>query len=316
MLTEAEFMLAQMANPYFHYSHKVDPNVCFDFIQSNKISLLLKRNGLIIKQAEEDEKNLSRLLNELVEIKKIFDSQDVKFVLIKLPKLPRPHGDLDILLIKNINSAEDILKKKGYAIVNDADPYRRTYIKEINGERLEVDFHLEAAWGGIVYLEKEEIWNNRVVRKINDVDIPVPCPEHELLIAAAHGMRENKITLFDVLHVAHIFSENEINMEFVRAVAKENNWLNQLQYFVSVINEIYYSLYGSPITENPIPNFKFGNTKRLKIDLPFNLPFYISFKLKSQKMFSDLIHFGVGNAVHDLRSYYSDISVFLRGVRK
>jgi len=239
MLTEAEFMLAQMANPYFHYSHKVDPNVCFDFIQSNKISLLLKRNGLIIKQAEEDEKNLSRLLNELVEIKKIFDSQDVKFVLIKLPKLPRPHGDLDILLIKNINSAEDILKKKGYAIVNDADPYRRTYIKEINGERLEVDFHLEAAWGGIVYLEKEEI-----------------------------------------------------------------------------INEIYYSLYGSPITENPIPNFKFGNTKRLKIDLPFNLPFYISFKLKSQKMFSDLIHFGVGNAVHDLRSYYSDISVFLRGVRK
>lgn len=319
-INEKERTVAQIANPYLDYTIGSKDSVKdhpIEFIDSNKISLLLKEKGIETEKTQEEMEHRRCLISELCELNHDFDAHGIDFVLIKFSKLPKPPGDLDILIINGLEEAENMLKNKGYVYEpTDADPDRKTYYKTVNGKSVAADLHLDTTWLDIKYLEKEDVWKNREKRNINDIKIPVPCAEYELLIAAAHGMRENKIRLFDVLHVANIFRENEINMEFVMAVAKENNWLNQLNYFISLTNEIYHSLYSSPITENPIPNFKIPNLKRLKIKLPFIFPFHISFKLKLQKMFSDLIHLGVGSAVHDLRSYYLDIPEFLRGVRK
>lgn len=304
MLTELQFKLAQIANPYFHNSYKVDPTKCFDFIEANKISLLLKQKGLTTKQAEEDEKSLNLLLDELVEIKRIFDSQNIKFVLIKFPKLPRPHGDLDMLIIKNINSAEDILRKRGYVLENDADPYRRTYITEINGNRLEVDLHLEAAWVGVIYLDKEDIWKNSMKREIRGIDVYVPSPEYELLITAAHDMRSNEITLFDVLYVNSLLKEENIDMNFARSRAKKNNWLKQFDYFICVVNEIYRELY------------ELGTFLRVK-ELPFHFPSYTIGRLKLQKTLLDLRYCGIRRAIENLQAYfYFDIYQNLKRGKK
>jgi len=319
-INERERVVAQIANPYFDYSlGSIDSvkNLPIEFIDSNKISLLLKEKGIETEKAQEAMEHRKCLISELCELNYDFENSGIDFVLIKFSKLPKPPGDLDILIINGLEEAENVLKNKGYVYrLKDADPDRKTYYKTIDGKSVAVDLHLDTTWAGIKYLKKEDVWEHKGERKINGMSIPVPCPEHELLIAAAHGMRENRITLFDVLHIANIFRENEINMKFVMAVAKEYNWLNQINYFISLTDEIYRALYGSPITKNPILNLKFSNLKRLELKLPFSFPFHISFKLKLQKIISDLIHFGVGSAVHDLRSYYLDIPEFLRGVRR
>lgn len=202
-LKEIEYKIALIANPFLDYPvDSIDPEkVPLKFIESNKLSLLLKEKGIETEASKKDERKLNYLLNGLCELKHAFDDNGIDFMLIKLPELPRPHGDLDIVIINGLKDAENILKFKDYILDEDSDPYRKKYVKSAGDITWEVDLHLEAAWVGVMYLNKEEIWRNSVKRKINGVDVSVPSPEYELLIEAAHDMRSNEITLFDIMHV-------------------------------------------------------------------------------------------------------------------
>ena len=99
----------------------------------------------------------------------------------------------------------------------------------------------------------------------------------------------------DIIHTKQLTRENDFDMNFVEYIAKQNNWLIQLQYFIPVTDKIYNIL--------STPDFK-----RLEIKLPFHFSFHISLKLKLQKVFSDLIHIGLRCAIHDIKCYYPDIS--------
>jgi len=306
-LNEIEHKIALIANPHLGYPvENIDlEGPTLEFIESNKLSLLLKKKGIEIETAKREEERHKYLMDELCELKHAFDDYGVDFVLIKFPELPRPHGDLDVLLCKDVKSAEHLLKSKGYILDNDRDPYRKKYVKSVNGTTWEVDLHLEAAWGGIVYLNKEEVWKYCIKREINGVDIPVPSPEYEVLIAAAHGMRENKITLFDVLYVYSLLKEKKVDMDFIRDVAKRNNWVKQLDYFIHLINRIYGELYDES-----------GNHSRIK-ELPFRFPVYTIGKLKLQKAILDLRYCGIRRGIKDLKALcYFDGAGFLKRIRR
>ena len=263
-------------------------------------------------------------LNELCNLSREFNKYNIKFVVIKtLSETPKSIGDLDILIINNLKEAENSLKHLRYTYIpQKEDTDRKSYHKLIDNIPVMIDLHLDTTWGGIKYLNKNDVWKYKTEKTINKTNIPIPSPEYNLLITAAHAMRENKITLYDVIHIVQLFKKTHINIEFVRDIAKQNNWLIQFQYFISITNEIYHTLYNEIneiLMKNSTSDFELLNSKYLKIKmrdvtvkLPFHFSFFTSLKLKLYKVFSDLIHFGLKGAIHDIKCYYPDISEFMR----
>ena len=308
-LSGIEKEIAYIANPYLDYNGSVrEKNLPINFIISNKLSLLLKEKGIETEVASRDMKKLGILISELCELKKDFDSCEVDFVVIKFSKLPEPHGDLDILVVSNVDNAERVLKQKGYFLEDDSEPHRKEYVKYVNGEKCLIELHLELSWRRVKYLEKEEIWRNRTERKIKDVNIPVPCPEHDILISAAHSIfQNNRIRLFDVLHIASTFYENDVDLEFAKNVARRNNWLNQFLFFIYLVNKIYKDLYGETIVRNLICDYPKWYLNRMKWHLPLHLPLHVSVLLRAEKLYLDLKNWGVRSAVNDLWAYSLDV---------
>ena len=122
-MNREEVMLAKLANPYSDDKVKLDISLnerLLKFIDENKISLLLKEKGIETKIATQDEKKLKVLMNEMQELTDEFVAENVDYVLIKFPKLPRPHGDLDII-VSDVRTVEEILKRRGYFLDYDGD---------------------------------------------------------------------------------------------------------------------------------------------------------------------------------------------------
>ena len=240
-------------------------------------------------------------LNELCNLTCEFNKHNIKFVVIKtLSDTPKPLGDLDILIINNLKDAENSLKYLGYTYIPPKkDTDRKSYRKVVDNIPVMIDLHLDTTWGGIKYLDKTDVWNYKTEKNVNETNIPIPSSEYDLLISAAHAMRENKITLYDVIHTKQLIRKNDFDMKFVENIAKQNNWLIQLQYFISATDKTYNTL--------STPDFK-----RLEIKLPFRFSFFISLKLKLHKIFSDLIYSGLKCAIHDIKCYYPDVSEFVK----
>lgn len=306
-LNKEEMIIARIANPYVSYSKEKLKNISLNFVYSNKISLLLSEKGIETNTSREDKEKVECLMDELCNLTQVFDAHGVNYVIIKLPKLPKSLSDIDILILDDsIEAAVVALKQMGYILEDDVEPHRRTYVKTVNGERIAVDLHLELSWRRVIYLEKEEIWKNRIKREINGVNIPVPSPEHELLISAAHAVfKHNKITLFDVLYVNSIITENDINMDFVEETARRNGWQKQFLFFIRSINEIYKELYDDPKSSlNP------KNQTNIKC-LPFLFPLHSIISLRARKMLSDLRYFGAKRAFIDLYAYSLDVVQYI-----
>jgi len=303
-MNREEVMLAKLANPYSDDKVKLDISLnerLLKFIDENKISLLLKEKGIETKIATQDEKKLKVLMNEMQELTDEFVAENVDYVLIKFPKLPRPHGDLDII-VSDVRTVEEILKRRGYFLDYDGDFYRRKYVKS-GKTSWEVDIHLKAAWSRIIYLDEHEVLNTAIKRKILGRRVPVPNPNYELLITAAHAMRENKITLFDVIHAKSILNRRKINMNYVERIAKKYGWLDQFSLFIKTICNIYMELYEN---HNPKPEFK----------LPYRFPPQEILALKLRKALFDTKNHGLKRGFEDLRAYSIDILKFLKRVSK
>lgn len=300
-LNKEEIVIAQIANPYISSSKEKLKDISLNFVSSNEISLLLSEKGIEINTSREEKKKVECLMDELCNLTQVFDAHGVNYVIIKLPKLPKPLSDIDILIVDDsIETADIALKQMGYILEDDVEPHRRTYVKTVNGERIAIDLHLELSWRRVIYLEKEEIWKNRIKREINGVNISVPSPEHELLISAAHAIfKHNKITLFDVLYVNSIIKENDINMDFVEETAKRNGWQKQFLFFIRKVNELYKELYEESLDQ-----------KNFNINLPFLFPLHTVISLRAQKIFSDL-RFGAKRALIDLYAYSLDIIQYI-----
>ena len=303
-LSKEEKLVAYIANPYFDYHPSLEiDKIPLEFIEKNKLSLILLEKGLETEIGRKYASLRERMLQELCELTHEFEKFNIDFVVIKFPELPRTHGDLDILIANGLERVEDVLRSEGYELWKEDEPQREGYRKNNDGVLLKIDIHTESSWGGIKYLRKEDIWENRVKREINGVEVPFPSPEYEFLITAAHGMRENAVTLFDVFYVNFLFKKG-INMEFVKAVAKENNWLKQLFYFSRAIYGAHRELYDEEL-EFLSDVFRI---KPLKIDrLPFHFPFRIATSLKVEKALRDLKTRGFRDFAFDLSAYFQDL---------
>ncbi|RLI75711.1 hypothetical protein DRO97_02655 [Archaeoglobales archaeon] len=270
-----EFRIALMANPHMDFRHKVYPEKCPQFIEDNKISLLLHLYKRIKSdQSTKEIRHNDKLISELNKLVTLFITNNIEYVFIKWSMLPRSQNDLDILIFNDIDKVSSILEKSGYKL-DSITPYRYTFIKE----GVEVDIHTDTAWTGVIYFNKFLVFYTRETRTFVDYNnnftpftVYVPSSACELLITAAHCMRENRITLYDVLSTYPLLT-NE-NIDFASKVAKENGWLPQLQSFVNIVNEIYDRIYIKHDYKD--------------LELPYRFPLLKSAKLKLHKFLHDL----------------------------
>jgi len=305
-LNEDEKLMALIANQKLNYPiQDIDENkLPLEFINTNKLSLILEKQGIKIPTAEKEREKINILINELSEIKCVFNRYNVNFVVIKsFEKLPKPLSDVDIL-VSDMRMAESALRQIGYTQETEDEPYKKLYIRKIGDERVAMHLHSEIAWRGIKYLERNEVFDKSTKREINGIDIPVPCPEHEILITAAHMLFErgnNKITLYDVLNVASIFKEHDVNMKSIEADAKRNGWQKQFLFFIHSVGIIYEELYQESL---PFLNSRSGR----KIgNLPFLFPIHSVISLRAQKIFTTLRSFGIRRALRELYAYSLDV---------
>ncbi len=174
VLNEDENLIAVIASQNLNYPvQNIDENnLSLEFINANKLSLILEEQGIKIPIAEKERRKINILINELSEIKCVFDRYNVNFIVIKsLGKLPKPLGDVDVLT-SDMRMAESALKQRGYTQETEEEPYKKLYVRKVNDERVAIHLHSEIAWREIKYLEKDEIFEKSTRRKTNAIYIP------------------------------------------------------------------------------------------------------------------------------------------------
>lgn len=171
-------------------------------------------------------------LDALADLAPAFDELGAEWCLIKWPDDDRDHGDLDVLVADDGKAVELAAVRQGFRYDYDRDPYRRKYVR---GD-VELDIHLEAAWVGVRYLPARWVVETADSREVGGVAVPVPSPEADLLIWAAHDMRSNAIPEEDVDHCAGLLES--ASLYTCRAMAAFNGWLPQFDRFVGLVEEL------------------------------------------------------------------------------
>jgi len=288
-MNKDEFRVALLANPYMRFRHEVNITNSREFIKNNKLSLLLMKKGINDPEFASDAYFNVKLISELHHLVNLFKHNNIDYVLIKWLTLPRPQNDLDIMS-PDYSKICNILDDDGY-ILDSTTPYRITYLKD----DIEVDIHTDAAWSGVKYLDMTPILNykNYTNFQYNNKDFIVYTPSivYQLLITAAHSMRENRITLYDVLSVYPMLSEYAMN--HASYIAKQFGWHSQFNRFIDKVIDIY--------------NLIYIKHEYKHLTLPYRFPIYTSARLKFYKSLHDLI-----NGRPTLTPYLTDIKEVIR----
>lgn len=220
-----------------------ESNRSFDeYAVKNELELLIKSFNRDIPEAAAEQRRRSILSNHLTELVTGFGEHEVPFVVIKYPYLPKPLSDIDIL-VADPDGAHTALTALGFDVEDDTEPHRETYVKVTDGVRVAVDLHSALSWRRVRYLRTNHIIENRYDRNIDGTSVPCPSPEHHFAITAAHSIfKHNTLSMFEVLEINALRRQHDIDIGRVRAMAGENNWRSQLDYFLSLIDETTTSL--------------------------------------------------------------------------
>lgn len=216
------------------------------FIHENKLGAAVQTELPDFEDDTPESVTERAVYEELGSITQYFQTNDVKYAVIKsiLP-IPKQIGDLDIL-VDEIDDAEPVLKKHGYT-AESQQPYKRKYHRETEHGRVTVHLHDEIAWHGQIYLDKNHVLANTSSRSYPGGDVPVPSPVHEALIIAAHMLFEkgnNRIILLDVLSFWVWNLNGDLDIGEMQTLASENGWEFGLNCYLAGTADVYRQAYG------------------------------------------------------------------------
>lgn len=247
-MNQVQRRVAQLANPYVEADPWSGSPVPERFVRENRLQLLLRDAGVSVPGVEAVEADLETLTDELDELVDAFHAAGVEFLLIKFPDLPKPHRDLDVLVVDGGGRVDDLLRRRGYRVVGDGEPHKRGYERTRDGVELSVDLHHEITWWGNVYLDTAALWEGRVTRDVGGTSVPVPGPVGEVLVSAASDVfGEIQVNLFEVLHAKDVLAREGVDVATLRERARSEGWRRQFDYFASVCDAVYRELYGEAV---------------------------------------------------------------------
>ena len=208
------------------------------FIQENDISFALDINNEppFISEARRDRE---LLISELEKILRSFKKFNISYSLIKFPYIPKPIGDVDILIPSRVNRRK-AFENIGFELDNRTEPHREAYTKQIGDDLITFDVHTRASWRRVEYLDAAKIVEKHITHTLPDgTDCYVPRPEHELLIMAAHSMfDERSVSLFESLYGYNLINNTELDMQYSRSIAKQYNWVEVFDRFCEISRSV------------------------------------------------------------------------------
>tara|TARA_B100000700_G_scaffold281840_1_gene332896 strand:+ start:416 stop:1537 length:1122 start_codon:yes stop_codon:yes gene_type:complete len=281
------------------------------FIKINHLSAILRDMGFELPFAS-TQSNDAFILTEVSRIIHELENSDISAVVIKsIPAISKPIGDVDILV--------DDLEKAGEILINNSYDVKGSYpnshkligVSIIDGILVNIHLHGEIAWRRVIYLNSKDVLKSATERVFHELSFPVPSPEFEVLITAAHMLHERgnmRISLHNVLELSALFSSKNISIPLLFETASQNGWGKSLLLFLKSANAIHYQFFHENFS---ISEPDFFNSK---ITLPYNpLFFNWTFPIKTmalirfRKLFHDFTSKDFSSTSNGLRAYPFDI---------
>ncbi|MCK4828974.1 nucleotidyltransferase family protein [bacterium] len=222
--------------------------------------------------------------------------------------LPYPYIDnnIDFVVVHPVShlAYEEILESMGYvrhrSLADIREPNKRMYVhynERSNYPKLHL--HKALSWNGVNYFKINQVWERHKQIKVNGLSIPIPSPEDEILIMAAHAIFENKyITLGELIHLFYL-GKTSINWDYIKKTATNNSWHNALNLFLSTISRM-----GENIGyEVDINYMDIGFPKIAKLSFPYVLPLNRTLPATLSKLVTDIRHFRMDEVPRELFSY-------------
>jgi hypothetical protein len=212
--------------------------------------------------------------------------------------LPFPYADSNIDLV----AVEPTGMEIGRALLADLGFVRHRNLADLREPKKEMYYHRQhgrhnrtfpklhlhgsISWNGVIYLEPRQVWERHQTTLVDGLTIPIPSPEDELLIMAAHAMFENKyITLHELIYLRWLTSQ-ALDWDYITDTAQARFWLDALLFFLASAANLAQTV-DLPITVN----IKLPPTQlALPVSLPYMLPLRHTTSMALRKLWLDVTH--------------------------
>lgn len=224
-----------------------------------------------------------------------FIDTNIDIVAVDLKNFKTYKNIIENLSYKRMRNLADLREpdKEMYSMTKEKSSFYPLYPK--------LHLHRRISWNGITYINLNNVWNRHQYRYVlhHNIAIPVPSPEDELLIIAAHALFENKyITLCDMAHLNWILNQ-DLNWDYAMRAAKEYNWVEGFLKYISTVmlllKNLGFIFYFEP--KLPLP------MKTSTDNFPILLPPANTLNITLSKMFKDLINKEINKIPRELFSY-------------
>lgn len=220
-----------------------------EFVVDNELSLLLRSSGIEIPETEQEARDREKTVGALAELVEVLRDHGIEFCVIKFPEIPKPMGDIDIL-IPDQEGVDEAFRNAGYLLQDETTPHRRDFVKIFNGKKVVVDVHTAVAWSRVEYVPIDAVLAEHGDRTITtgeySVSVPVSCPEHDLLITAVHALFDNNaVNLFEVLYGVRLMSKSDFDRSAASSLAASRNWGDALQYYFHMCDRTQRTIEGN-----------------------------------------------------------------------
>lgn len=246
-----ELLVAQLANPLVDTS---DTDILADevplaFVTRNKLdAVLAERNPNRFTSLAEQTKR-AVVFETLNTLQDQFSAADIEFVVIKsLPIVPKPVGDVDVL-VDDFDRTDHLLIDEGFETVHRSQ-FKAVFEKYVDDTRVALHIHESIGWESIEYVSPEAVLSDRTTRTTPYGTFPVPSPDHEVLITAAHTIFERgnyKIRLLNVIEAAIHSREHDVVPRNLLPVARAFGWERPLRRYLCAVDRVHDAVYGGRI---------------------------------------------------------------------
>ncbi|MGD2072944.1 MAG: nucleotidyltransferase family protein [Candidatus Thorarchaeota archaeon] len=250
----------------------------------------------------------NRALNIIQRLLMNCQEHDLMIMTIK-SIFPYPYIDtnIDFVVVRPVD-IQKIIKildkmdyKRQYSLADIREPNKKMYYhrKKLNLFP-QLHLHEEISWNGVNYLENKNVWDRHKLFEIKHYSIPVPSPEDEILIMAAHTMFENKYITMGDLFYFYTLSFESVDWDYIFRSAQLKSWEKALDIFLFTAYKLLFLL-GYPIElDMKIKHTFYISDERF----PYVLPLSQTLNATYDKFVADFDDFRVGVSLRQLFSYF------------
>lgn len=242
------------------------------------------------------------------ELLKVSRKLELEFIVAKtLRPFNYVGDDVDLLVqdYKTLRFFVNALLSKGYMTKQVGTP-EIIMRKKFLGTVVDVDIHHELAAGYIQYLRTEDLWSNRVKQTIDDDEVYVPSPRHELLITIGHSvLKELRMRIADWYHLQ--IASNLLQIDRLYEEATRQGLGSSMKTFVCAAEILCRHFFQKNVESYSETSYR-GHGIRIdvpilrsilssRLDMPYVFPIELVFRAYANKFEHEVKHNGIKSII-------------------